>query len=100
MEGGVGSVLHDAGDRLRQGFSQCEGQVRREPARAVFFAVVIGYLLRSLPIAQLLGGIARLFLALLRPAALLFAVMKVLEVAQLRTRRAHAAQLEREASPR
>jgi hypothetical protein len=100
MEGGVGSVFHEAGDRLRQGLSQYEGQVRREPARAVFFALVIGYLLRSLPIAQLLGGIARLFLALLRPAALLFAAMKILEAAQLRTRRVHEAELEREAFPR
>jgi len=86
-EPGASALVHGAGDRLRKGFTQCEEQVRRAPAKSLLLAVAAGCLLRNLPIPALVGGLARLILALLRPAVLLFASAKLLEVLQHRARK-------------
>ena len=87
LESTVSTLVHGAEDRLRQRYSECEEQVRRSPSGALLCAVVFGYILRSLPIAALIGGVVRLLLALLRPVAILLSAAKLFEVVQRETKK-------------
>lgn len=50
---------------------------QRSPEKALVSALVGGYLLRMLPLTRILGGVIRLGLMLLKPAAFIYGAVKV-----------------------
>lgn len=53
--------------------------IRREPDKAVLWALAAGYVLRMLPLAAILNALVRLLLVTLRPAIVIFGATKVWE---------------------
>lgn len=51
--------------------------IRRNPSQSALAGLGIGFLLAQLPLRFIAAGIVRLFLASLRPAALLYAIYKL-----------------------
>ena len=54
-------------------------EVRKQPVKSVVWAFFIGILLTIFPIGRIVGGVASLALALLRPVLLLLGVVKLCE---------------------
>lgn len=52
---------------------------REEPLKCAGIAFVAGILLTILPVGQIVGGLLRLVVGLIRPALLILGVMKVFE---------------------
>src|SRR5690348_6384753 len=61
---------------------EAEAFVRRDPTKAILWAVGAGYLLRMLPVTAIINAFVRALLAMIRPAALLFGVAKVWDALQ------------------
>lgn len=59
---------------------QADAFARREPAKAVASAFGIGFLINLLPIAAIVGALAAIAFALVRPALLFFGLLKVWEL--------------------
>jgi hypothetical protein len=68
----------------------CEGQLHawveaaekaahREPVKCAFIAFISGLLITLLPVGQIVGGLTRLGLALVRPALIVLGAMKLIE---------------------
>ncbi|HEY5894058.1 MAG TPA: hypothetical protein VIT91_12585 [Chthoniobacterales bacterium] len=64
-------------ETLRKRCDECEAFVRRSPTQSLLTAVGIGYILNKLPLVSIGVAIGRLVFALLRPAAILFCVIKI-----------------------
>ena len=47
------------------------------PDKALVYALATGYVLRTLPVTRVLGGILRVALPLIKPAALFYGISKV-----------------------
>ena len=54
-------------------------EVRKQPVKSVVWAFFIGILLTIFPLGRIVGGVASLALALLRPVLLLLGVVKLCE---------------------
>ena len=57
---------------------------REEPAKAFGIAFIAGLILTILPVGRLLGGVARLAVALVRPAMLVLGAVKLWEEVEKR----------------
>jgi hypothetical protein len=55
---------------------------QRNPEKALLWAFGSGYVLRMLPLAEIFGAIIRVLLSLLKPAALIYGSIKILQQAQ------------------
>jgi hypothetical protein len=55
---------------------------RRNPEKALLSALGTGYALRLLPTTRILGGVVRLSLALIKPAAVVYGVAKLWHMSQ------------------
>jgi hypothetical protein len=64
---------------LRDWCAMAEKSAREEPAKCAAMAFVAGFLVTILPVGQILGGIVRLALGLIRPVLIILGAMKVLE---------------------
>jgi hypothetical protein len=64
---------------IHQLWNDLEGQVRREPMKAVILAFAGGFFLCLLPVGKLLGVLIRISLLLLKPALLILGLVKLLE---------------------
>jgi len=53
---------------------------RRSPGKAVAWSVAAGFVIPRLPIAFLLGAVARLVLCLIRPVIIILGIAKVCEL--------------------
>lgn len=53
--------------------------IRRNPTRALAIAVGTGFVLQSAPVGRLIGGLARVGFALLRPALIVLGGIKIWE---------------------
>lgn len=82
IEDGIASAMHRAQEGLRQQYHQAEESVRRSPTNALIVASLAGYLMRSVPLGALLGGVIRVFAALLRPALFLYIAAKFYDYIQ------------------
>lgn len=82
LEEMIGHRLSGARSTFEQSLHEGEEYIRREPVRAVLWAMGAGYLLRLLPIGAVFSAITGLLLTMLRPAALFFAVAKGWEMLQ------------------
>jgi len=60
-------------------WKRIENQIREEPAKAVGVAFASGFFLCLLPVGKLLGLAVRLIFVLVKPALLIFGVIKILE---------------------
>lgn len=64
-------------------FTDCchktEDQIRTSPISSVLTAAAIGYILRFVPIVNILGGLLSLLLALAKPLIICFGAIKVYE---------------------
>ncbi|MEI6713205.1 MAG: hypothetical protein WCO60_05595 [Verrucomicrobiota bacterium] len=90
---GCSAVLHNPEDFIQENFTAAKASVEKSlnditaytqlyPEKALLWAVGGGYLLRMLPLSQILGALIRIMLALLKPAALLYGAAKIWQKAQ------------------
>jgi hypothetical protein len=82
LESGLATTVRRAQAGLREQLHACEDSVRQSPTNALLIAGVTGYVLRSLPIGALLGGVIRIITALLRPALFIYLAAKLYENVQ------------------
>ena len=82
MEQGIDVLLCNARQGIRQGFEQCQQQIRKSPATAVLSAVAVGCLLHRLPMRAILVTQVRVLSALAPPALFLFGAAKLCELLQ------------------
>lgn len=71
--------VSDATGKFEEWKASAERSVREDPLKAAGIAVGAGVLLAILPVARILGGLVRLGVLLLKPALLIFGVVKLLE---------------------
>ena len=69
-------------DQFEQVLEQTEEYVRENPARAIAYAVIAGFILNRLPIGRILGGFARLIMIAFKPAILAYGATKLYQAAQ------------------
>ena len=60
-------------------WKKIENQIREEPVKAVLVAFASGFFLCLLPVGKLLGVAVRLAFLLVKPALLVFGIIKILE---------------------
>lgn len=82
IEEKIGHRLTEARTTMEQTLHEGEEYVRREPTRAILWAMGAGYLLRLLPIGAIFGALGGLFRAILRPAALFYVAAKGWEMVE------------------
>ncbi len=58
-------------------------ETQRNPLRSLMWALGAGYLLRLLPTTRVLGGLVRLFLILVKPAALIYGLSKLWKIQRI-----------------
>lgn len=79
--GSVESVIADrltnVGTRLQGQMREAEAYIRREPRKAMLYAVLTGYVARALPVTLIATALVRAVFAALKPAALLFGAVKI-----------------------
>ncbi|MDI1312289.1 hypothetical protein [Prosthecobacter sp.] len=69
--------LAQARTKTKQVIDQTLAYSHDHPEEALVYALATGYVLRTLPVTRLLGGIVRVALPLLKPAALFYGISKV-----------------------
>jgi hypothetical protein len=69
-------------DQLEQVLEQTEEYVRENPAQAIAFALIAGFILNRLPVGRILGGLARLIMIAFKPAILAYGATKLYQAAQ------------------
>ena len=69
-------------DQFEQILEQTEDYVRSNPARAVGYALVAGFILNRLPIGRILSGIVRLLMLAFKPLILAYGATKLYQAAQ------------------
>jgi hypothetical protein len=69
-------------DQLEQVLEQTEEYVRENPARAIAFALIAGFILNRLPVGRILGGLTRLTMIAFKPAILAYGATKLYQAAQ------------------
>lgn len=68
-------------------YAAAEKCAREEPVKCTTIAFVAGFLFTILPVGQIVGGVIRLALSLIRPALVLLGAMKVFEEIEKRRER-------------
>ena len=71
---------HPHPDAANSWLNQADAFARREPAKAVASAFGVGFLINLLPIAAIVGALAAIAFTLVRPALLVFGLLKVWEL--------------------
>lgn len=69
-------------DQFDDVLGETERYVRENPAQAVGFALLAGFLLNRLPLIRIFSGLVRLVLILLKPAVLAYGVTKIYQASQ------------------
>lgn len=69
-------------DRFEYFLEETENFVRENPTRALAYAAVAGLVLDRLPVARILGGLARVTLMAAKPAILIYGATKLYQAAQ------------------
>lgn len=69
-------------DQFEQVLEQTEEYVRENPARAIAYALIAGFILNRLPIGRILGGFVRLLMIAFKPAILAYGATKLYQAAQ------------------
>ena len=69
-------------DQFEQVLEQTEEYVRENPARAIAYALIAGFILNRLPIGRILGGFVRLIMIAFKPAILAYGATKLYQAAQ------------------
>ena len=69
-------------DQFEQILEQTEEYVRENPAQAIAFALIAGFILNRLPVGRILGGLARLIMIAFKPAILAYGATKLYQAAQ------------------
>lgn len=64
---------------VRDWFATAEKCAHDEPVKCAAFAFLAGFLFTVLPVGQIVGGVVRLVLGLVRPALVLLGAMKLFE---------------------
>jgi hypothetical protein len=67
---------------VERGVTDVTRYAQRSPEKALISALAGGYVLRMLPVTRILGGIVRLTLVLLKPAALIYGAAKLWQKTQ------------------
>jgi predicted nucleic-acid-binding protein len=71
-------------DRVETVVNETGEYVREKPTQSLFYALAVGYVLNRLPVRLVIGGLIRLLLFALKPAALIYGAAKLYQVAQQR----------------
>jgi hypothetical protein len=74
--------VHWVKEQVEAALSETEDYVRERPAQSLLCAFVAGYILNRLPLVRIMGGLARLLVAALRPAILIYGAAKLYQAAQ------------------
>lgn len=69
-------ALAQARTTTKQVIDQTLAYSQDHPEKALVYALATGYVLRTLPMTRVLGGILRVALPLLKPAALFYGISK------------------------
>ena len=69
-------------DQFEQVLEQTEEYVRENPARAVAYALVAGFILHRLPIMRIFSAFMRLVFIAFKPAILAYGATKLYQAAQ------------------
>ena len=69
-------------DQFGQLMEQTEDYVRSNPTRAIMYAALAGLVIDRLPVARMLGGLARLTLFAAKPAILIYGATKLYQATQ------------------
>lgn len=72
------AARHEAERRL----TEITTYTRQSPEKALLYALAAGYVLRILPTTQILGGVIRLALLLMKPAAFIYGGAKLWQKTQ------------------
>ena len=75
-------TLNYTKDHFDDVLQQTEEYVRENPARAVGFALVAGFILNRLPLGRILSGLIRLLFIAFKPAVLAYGATKLYQAAQ------------------
>lgn len=65
--------------QCEQSYKDCEDSIRQSPIPSVLAAAGIGYILCLLPLGLILRAILKVALALVKPALLVLAILKIAE---------------------
>jgi hypothetical protein len=82
LEEGVGVLLSNARQGIRNRYQKCENRIRKSPTTAVLGAVAAGYFLHRMPVRAILVTHVRVLSALAPPALFLFGAAKLYEFLQ------------------
>jgi hypothetical protein len=81
-EGFIAEQFNAARVGADQSVKDVAAYAQLQPEKALLWALGAGYLLRMLPLTGIVGGLVRLLLALLKPAALIYGAAKVWQKAK------------------
>ncbi len=56
---------------------ECAERIRRAPLASVLGAAAFGYFVQFLPLRQIVGGLLRVIIGLIKPALIVFGVLKL-----------------------
>ena len=74
----VDDVLDNVKATSQRALDEVVAYTKDHPDKALLFAVTAGYALRVLPVARILGGVIRLAVPLVKPAALYYGISKII----------------------
>jgi hypothetical protein len=69
-------------DRVETVVNETGEYVREKPTQSLVYAFAVGYVLNRLPLRLVCGGLIRLLLFALKPAALIYGAAKLYQAAQ------------------
>lgn len=74
----IDEMLVQARTTTQRAIDQTVHYARGHPDKAMLYALAAGYVLRTLPVTRVLGGVLRIALPLIKPAAVLYGISKVM----------------------
>lgn len=77
LDTSMGEICETVSQACSQCSSECAERIRRAPLASVLGAAALGYFLQFLPVAAILNGLVRVVLGLVKPALIVFGVVKL-----------------------
>lgn len=81
-ESSLDTSIEEIREKVSRAYSdcslECAERIRRAPLASVLGAAALGYFLQFLPLRQIVGGLLRVIVGLVKPALIVFGVLKVI----------------------
>ncbi|HBJ83009.1 MAG TPA: hypothetical protein DDZ88_03865 [Verrucomicrobiales bacterium] len=73
----IDEVLTQARTTTRRAVDHAVAYAHDHPDKALLYALATGYVMRTLPVTRVLGGVLRVALPLIKPAAICYGISKL-----------------------